>query len=207
MMPLIDVVAIDQAATCAEAMHLATTESHNLIPVFSDRIDRIVGILDALELLGEDLSQSIKPYVKAVNYAPGTKSIQNLLVDMRKASDEIVVIVDEFGGAEGIVSIEDILEEVVEDIQDEYDSGEAVSQWIRKLGKREYIVSARVPIDDLTEKLNIELPQGRYASLAGFLLDKAKEVPQVGTAVKYKKITFMIQRGTPQAIEEVRVSW
>jgi putative hemolysin len=207
MMPLIDVVAIDQAATCAETMHLATTESHNLIPVFSDRIDRIVGILDALELLGEDLSQSIKPYVKAVNYAPGTKSIQNLLVDMRKASDEIVVIVDEFGGAEGIVSIEDILEEVVEDIQDEYDSGEAVSQWIRKLGKREYIVSARVPIDDLTEKLNIELPQGRYASLAGFLLDKAKEVPQVGTAVKYKKITFMIQRGTPQAIEEVRVSW
>jgi putative hemolysin len=207
MMPLIDVVAIDQTATCAEAMHLATTESHNLIPVFIDRIDRIVGILDALELLGEDLSQGIKPYIKAVNYAPGSKSIQGLLLDMRKAGDEIVVIVDEFGGAEGIVSIEDILEEVVEDIQDEYDSGEAVSQWIRKLGKREYIVSARVPIDDLTEKLKIELPQGRYASLAGFLLDKAKEVPQVGTAVKYKKITFMIQRGTPQAIEEVRVSW
>ena len=99
MMPLIDVVAIDQTATCAEAMHLATTESHNLIPVFSDRIDRIVGILDALELLGEDLSQGIKPYIKAVNYAPGSKSIQGLLLYMRKASDEIVLIVDEFGGA------------------------------------------------------------------------------------------------------------
>lgn len=117
MMPLIDVIAIDQAATCAEAMQLATTASHNLIPVFSDRI---VGILDALELLGEDLSQGIKPYIKAVNYAPGSKSIQGLLLYLRKASDEIVVIVDEFGGAEGIVSIEDI--------QDEYDSGEAVSQ-------------------------------------------------------------------------------
>ena len=142
-----------------------------------------------------------------MSYAPGSKSIQDLLLDMRRTGDEIVVVVDEFGGAEGIVSIEDILEEVVEDIQDEYDSGEELNQWIRKLDKREYIVSARVPIDDLAEQLNIELPRGRYASLAGMLLDKAKEVPQVGTAVKYKKITFMIQRGTPQAIEEVRVSW
>lgn len=207
MMPLIDVVAIDQAATCAEAMHLATTKSHNLIPVFSDRIDRIVGIIDALELLGEDPSLAIKPYIKQVSYAPGSKSIQDLLLDMRRTGDEIVVVVDEFGGAEGIVCIEDILEEVVEDIQDEYDSGEELNQWIRKIDKREYIVSARVPMDDLAEQLNIELPQGRYASLAGMLLDKAKEVPQVGTAVKYKKITFMIQRGTPQAIEEVRVTW
>ena len=207
MMPLIDVVAIDQKATCAEAVQLATEKAHSQIPVYSERVDRIVGILDTLELLGIDPQLPIQPYVKQVSYVPGAKGIQDLLLDMRKAGEEITVVVDEFGGAEGIVSIEDILEEVVADIQDEYDSHEAVTQWIRKLGDNEYVVSARMPLDDLAEELSIELPQGKYASLAGFLLDKAKEVPQVGSTVKYQKIVFTVQRGTPQAVKEVKISW
>jgi putative hemolysin len=126
---------------------------------------------------------------------------------MRRDGEEIAVVVDEFGGAEGIVSIEDILEEVVEDIQDEYDSQEPVTQWIRKLGENEYVVSVRVSLDNLVEELDIQLPQGRYATLAGFLLDMAKDVPQAGTSLKYKKITFTVIRGTAQAVEEVRISW
>ena len=116
-------------------------------------------------------------------------------------------MVDEFGGAEGIVCIEDILEEVVEDIQDEYDAHESEIQWIRKLDERKYIVSARVDLDDLADKLSIELPRGRYASLAGFLLDKAKDVPRVGATIEYQRIRFTIQRGTPQAVQEVMVNW
>ena len=69
------------------------------------------------------------------------------------------------------------------------------------------MVSARVSLDDLAEQLAIQLPQGKYASLAGFILDKAKDVPPVGTSIQYKKITFTVQRGTPRAIEEVRISW
>jgi len=207
MMPLIDVVAIEQKATCGEAVQLATDKAHSLIPVYSDRVDRIVGVLDTLQLLGVGADEPIEAYVQQVSYAPGPKRIHDLLMDMRKTCEELTVVVDEFGGAEGIVSIEDILEEVVEDIQDEYDSEEPVIQWIKKLGERNYIVSARIDLDDLAEELGIDLPKGKYASLAGFLLDKAKDVPRVGSTVRYQGIAFTIQRGTPQAVKEVRVSW
>ena len=207
MMPLIDVVAIDQQATCAQATKLATDKAHSVMPVYADRIDRIVGILDTLELLGLDPDLPIQPYVKPVTYVPGSRGIQDLLLDLRRARAEVSVVVDEFGGAEGIVSIEDILEEVVEDIQDEYDTHEKVTQWVRKLDEREYIVGARMPLDDLTDELGIELPRETYASLAGFILDKAQEVPQVGDSIKYRGITFTVHRGTLQAIKEVRIVW
>jgi CBS domain containing-hemolysin-like protein len=207
MMPLIDVVAIDQQATCAQAMQLATDKAHSVMPVYADRIDRIVGILDTLELLGLDPGLPIQPYIKPVTYVPGSKGIQDLLLDLRQARAQVSVVVDEFGGAEGIVSIEDILEEVVEDIQDEYDTHEKVTEWVRKLDDREYIVAARMPLDDLADELGIELPKETYASLSGFLLDKAQEVPQVGDSIKYRSITFTVHRGTPRAIKEVRIIW
>jgi putative hemolysin len=207
MMPLIDVVAIEQGASCGEAVKLATEKFHSLIPIYADRVDRIVGVLDTLELLGIAAAEPIKPFVRQVNYVPGPKGIHDLLMEMRKTGKELTVVVDEFGGAEGIVCIEDILEEVVEDIQDEYDTHEPVTQWIRKLDERKYIVSARVDLDDLADELGIELPRGKYASLAGFLLDKAKDVPRVGTTIEYQGIRFTIQRGTPQAVQEVMVNW
>ncbi len=124
MMPLIDVAMLEQGVTCSVARKLATERSHARIPIYSERVDRIVGILDTLELLGVAADESIKPFVKEVSYVPAGKSIQDLLLDMRRTREQVTVVVDEFGGAEGIVSLEDILEEVVEDIQDEYDTGE-----------------------------------------------------------------------------------
>ncbi len=207
MMPLIDVVCIEQKATYGAAVKLATEKSHKVIPVYADRVDRIVGVLDTLKLLGVDADEPIKPHIQQVSYVPGSKGIQDLLMEMRKSGEGMTVVVDEFGGAEGIVCIEDILEEVVEDIRDEYDTHEKITQWTRKLDERKYIVSARVDLDDLANELGIELPRGKYASLAGFLLDKAKDVPRVGTTIEYKSIRFTVQRGTPQAVQEVTVSW
>lgn len=207
MMPLIDVVAIEQRATCGEAIQLAKEKSHSLIPVYADRVDRIVGVLNTLELLGIPPKTPIKDFVRKVHYVPGSKGIQDLLMEMRQRGEELTIVVDEFGGAEGIVTIEDILEEVVEDIQDEYDAQEPETEWIRKLGERNYLASARVDLDDLSEALGIDLPNGRYASLAGFLLEKAQEIPRVGTTIEYQNIRFTVQRGTPQAIQEVMIRW
>lgn len=207
MMPLIDVVVVERGANCGEAFRVATEKSHVRIPVYQERVDRIVGVLDTLELLGVDGEEPILPYVKQVNYVAPGESIQDLLLEMRKAGEQMTVVVDEFGGAEGIVSIEDILEEVVEDIQDEYDDQEQITEWIKRLGDKTYLVSARIDLDDLAEELNIKLPKGRYASLAGFLLDKAKDIPKVGATIDYQDIHFTIQRGTPRVIQEVKVSW
>ena len=135
------------------------------------------------------------------------KGIKDLLMELRRDGDVVAVVVDEFGGAEGIVTIEDIMEEVVEEIHDEYDARERPRQWMRKVGEREYILSARVELDTLEEKLNIQIPEGNYVTLAGFLLHRAREVPATGTVIKVAGITYTIERGTPQAITEVRVNW
>ena len=141
-----------------------------------------------------------------MSYVPAGKSIQDLLLDMRRDRDQVAVVIDEFGGAEGIVSIEDILEEVVEDIQDEYDSAEPEIQMIRRQDDGTLLANARVDLDDLAEELGIELPKGRYSSLAGFLLEKAGEVPEVGSSVDYKELSFTVTRGSVRSIQEVRIS-
>jgi CBS domain containing-hemolysin-like protein len=125
---------------------------------------------------------------------------------MRRAGEQVTVVVDEFGGAEGIVSIEDIQEEAVEEIQDEYDEAEPEIQLIRRQDDGTLLVNARIDLTDLSEELNLELPKGRYSSLAGFMLQKAGEIPPVGSIVEYQGITFTILRGSTRSIQEVKIS-
>ncbi len=205
MMPLIDVIAIERDSTCRKAMRMAAEKSHVRIPVYHERVDRIVGVLDTLQLLGIDGDTPILPFVKPISYMAPGKSIQDLLLDMRRTGEQVAVVVDEFGGAEGIVSIEDILEEVVEDIQDEYDSDETVTKWVKRIDDRTFLVSARIDLDDLAHELDIKLQKGKYASLAGFLLDRAGDVPSVGSTIEYRNIRFTVQRATPRAVQEVKV--
>ncbi|MGD2138085.1 MAG: hemolysin family protein [Gammaproteobacteria bacterium] len=207
MMPLIDVVGIEQGAICAEAIRVARDRSHKRLPVYAQRVDRVVGVLETLELLGVDPDEPIRRFVKPVDYVPGSKSVQALLVEMQREHQLLSVVVDEFGGAEGIVTLEDIVEEIVEEISDEYDVHEKPTQWIRRLGERDYLVSGRVDPGSFAEELGIELPEGQYASLAGFLLERIRDVPPAGTIVKFNKITFTVQRASARVIEEVRVRW
>jgi CBS domain containing-hemolysin-like protein len=155
--------------------------------------------------MGVDGDQPIEEYVRPARYVPGSKSIKDLLLVLRQAGEMVAVVVDEFGGAEGIVALEDIMEEVVEEMEDEYDTEGQTEQWIRKIGEREYVVNARVELNHLEEKLGFALPEGNYLTLAGFLLDQTREVPQVGTVIESNALVFTITRGTPQAIHEVRV--
>jgi putative hemolysin len=207
MIPLIDVVAIEQGSTCGEAVDLAHQKAHIRLPVYAERVDKVVGVLNALELLNTDPHQPIKPFIREVRFVPAAKNISELILDLRKDGDTVAVVVDEFGGAEGLVTMEDIMEEVVEEMEDEYDIGEKPVQWVSKISKKDYIVSARIELDSLEAELGIQLPKGKYATLAGFLLEKSGEIPTAGTVIKRRGITFTIERSTPQAIQEVRVRW
>jgi CBS domain containing-hemolysin-like protein len=205
MIPLIDVVAIEQGATCGEAIRLAQEKAHIRLPVYAERVDKVVGVLNALKLLDVDVHESIKPFVREVSFVPPSKNISELLLDLRKDGDTVAVVVDEFGGVAGLVTMEDIMEEVVEEMEDEYDVEKRPVQWVRKISKNEYMVSARIEVDSLEEELGIQLPKGKYATLAGYLLEKTGEIPAQGTVIKMKGITFTVERTTPQAIQEVRV--
>ncbi len=207
MVPLVDVAAIEESSTCGDAVRFAVERAHKRLPVYRQRVDQVVGLLDTLNLLGIPGDEPIAHYVNPVEYVPASKSISDLFSELRQAHRSMAVVVDEFGGAEGIVTIEDIMEEVVEDIRDEFDEEEGDSQWIRKLGEHHYLVSARVEIDTIQEKLSIELPKGRYATLSGFLLELARDVPEVGQIFQYRDLTFTIHSAAPQVVEEVRIQW
>jgi CBS domain containing-hemolysin-like protein len=206
MVPLIDVVAVERGLTCAEAVRIASERAHVRLPVYDQRVDRVVGLLYALDLLGLDPESPIAEHIHPVSYVPGSKSVKNLLMEFRQSGEVVAVVVDEFGGAEGIITIEDIMEEVVEELQDEYDGQEKPQQWLRKLGEREYLASARAELELLTERLGLEFPEGKFVTLGGFLIDRTHEIPAQGAVVQYKKVTFTIERRTPQAIEEVRIN-
>lgn len=207
MVPLVDVVGVDRNMTCGEVKKLSAVSNHKRLPVHEGRVDRIVGIVDTMEFLGVDPGQPVETYMKEADYVPVSKPIQSLLADMRREGNVLSVVVDEFGGAEGIVTIEDILEEVVDEFSDEYDSHEKPVQWVRKTGERDYHVSARVELAALEEELGLDLPDGQYASLAGFLLEKARDIPPAGAVIEFQGISFTIERATPQAIQEVRIQW
>ncbi|MEF8713390.1 MAG: hemolysin family protein [Accumulibacter sp.] len=208
MVPLIDVNAIEKRSTVGEAVRLAVQCSHVRLPVYDGRIDRVIGVLNSMDLLGVDESASIEPFISPTRYVPASKSAEAMLVELRKDGDAMAVVMDEFGGAEGIVTIEDIIEEVVEDIQDEYDRQEKPAEWLKKLGHHDYLVSARADPAMLNEKLGLKLPgDGSYDTLSGFLLEYAREIPAPGMTIEVEGIKFTIQRATPQVIQEVQIRW
>jgi len=207
MLPLIDVVAIEKNSTCQKAKQISSEQSHIRLPVYDVRVDRIIGVLHTLELLDVNPQTPVVSFVRPAVYVPRGKSIKDLMTELRTAGTVIAIVVDEFGGAEGIVTIEDIMEEVVEDLEDEYDDSEDNGQWIRHLGENDYLVNARIEMDELKEKLQIELPEGRYVTLAGMILDKAHRVPQKGSVIQEGGVSLVIHSSTAQAIQEVRIHW
>jgi len=203
-------------------VRLAVTGSHVRLPVFDGRIDRVIGVLNTMDLLGVDESSSIEPFISPTRYVPGSKSAESMLVELRKDGDAMAVVMDEFGGAEGIITIEDIIEDVVEDIQDEYDRQEKTAEWdiqdeydrqekpagwLKKLGHRDYLVSARADTAMLGEKLGLKLPVGDYDTLSGLLLEHAREIPKAGAVIEVAGVKFTVQRATPQVIQEVQITW
>ena len=206
MVPLIDVVAIEKGANCGQTAKLASEKAHIRLPVYEERIDRLIGVLNVLDILSANPEEQIRSFIQPVRYVPMTKNISELMVELLKDRDLVSIVVDEFGGAVGLITIEDIMEQVVEDIEDEYDSKTPPMLKVFRVSPKELLVSARIEISDIEEELGVQIPKGKYATLAGFLLERAGEIPPPGTVIRVKGIVFTIERSTPQAIQEVRVS-
>lgn len=204
MIPLIDVVGVERGATCREAIRIAVDSAHKRLPVYEIRVDRIVGTVNTLDLLMEDPETKIKPFVQPVRYVAATKSIQEILVEF-VSGDVTAIVVDEFGGAEGLVMLEDILEEIVGELEDEFDKEVADQTMISKVSKNRYIVAARAPIGEVNEALGTTLPVGDYETLGGFLINLTGEIPVSGDVINFRDITFTVLRATERAVQEVNV--
>jgi len=207
VVPLIDVVGVEKRATCGEAVRVAAEYAHRNLVVYDRRIDLIVGMVHSLELLGVEPDRPLESFIRPVRYVGGMKNVQRLLQELRKTDEGLAVVIDEYGSARGIVTAEDIMEEVVSEMQDEFDRDKEFMPKVQKLNEQDYVVSGRIELEQLHEKLGISIKRGTYQTLAGYLLEKSQEVPQAGTVIESHDIKYEVVKRTNTVIEEVRITW
>ncbi|MDQ5851200.1 MAG: hemolysin family protein, partial [Chloroflexota bacterium] len=194
MVPRVDMVALDSGATVAEALDQALAGGHSRIPVYQDTIDNIAGILyvrDLLPLLRDgELSRKISDLARPVYYVPETMKVDDLLRSLKTRKVHLAVVVDEYGGTAGIVTIEDLLEEIVGEIQDEYDVDEPA---INQVDPHTWIVDARVSLDDLNAETGLQLETEEGDSVGGLVYEQLGSIPQAGDSLDVDNVTITVQ--------------
>jgi putative hemolysin len=206
MVPRIDMVCADSNLSAQDVLDLIAKSGHSRIPVFKEKIDNIVGLLYAKDLLGPmkkgQKDFEILELVRDVYFVPETKMINELLREFQSKRMHMAIVVDEYGGTSGLVTLEDLLEEIVGEIQDEYDSEEAL---IKVVDKRTAEVSAKMNLHDLNEQLDLELPNGEFDTLGGLIYDLAGAVPKKGARLKYKNLQFEVLEVRGQRVSKLKI--
>jgi len=163
-----------------------------------------VGILYSFDLLyAEGEGQAIKPFIRPISYFPETKPVDELLVELQRNQETMAAVVDEYGGSVGIVTVEDILEEVVGEIGDEYD---VQQPFYKRVGTGKIWINARMEIDHINEILKLGLPKGDYETLGGFVLEQLGRVPLSGEVFRYDKMLFEVLKSNERSVLEVLVT-
>jgi len=201
MIPLVNVTALSDETIVSEAVKYVGRTGFSRLPVYSERIDNIIGIIHAFDLINApDPRMPVRTLVRDVPFVPEFNSAQDLLIFLQKTRNSFAVAVDEYGGAVGIVTIEDILEEVVGEIRDEYDFEDMP---IARLDNNRFRVSAQLDLQEVNERLKIQLPEGDYETIAGFVLKHMKKVPKIGESMNYGEIQLTVSQAGRRGIREI----
>ena len=207
MVPRTEVRAVAEDAALGEVRDLFVETGFSRLPVYRDNIDRVVGVVLAHDLF--HAPESLSAIVRDVRVVPESKPAKDLLFAFLRGGEKgdhghstLAVVVDEYGGTAGIVTLEDLLEELFGDIRDEHDAEAAP---IRRLDDDAFLVHARVELDDLAAEAEIELPDGDYETVAGYLLDRVGTVPEERTTVDLDGFRFTILKAAANRIEAVRI--
>ena len=204
-----DIVAVDDNATLKDVAAAAMKEGVSRIPVYHEDLDDILGIIyakDLLKFVGCEISknENIKDYIREPLYVPESIPCGRLFEKMTETRVQLAIVVDEYGGTAGLVTLEDIVEELVGDIADEYDDEE---QSIKKLDDNTYIFEGITDIEDVEETLGIEFPEGDYDTLAGFVISRLGYLPgeeDKEATVEYENVTFTVLSVEDRRIDEIR---
>ncbi len=204
MVPLSDVVAISEEVDVRTAAREIEEKQYTRYPVYKDRIDRIVGTVHAFDVLkAKDQSQRVADIARAPLFVPTTQPAVDLLVELQRARQGMAIVVDEYGGAIGIATVEDILEVVVGDIEDEHDVSPPA---IRKEAEGVWRVGARVTVREINRQLKVELPEDEeYESIAGLLLHWLRHIPKEGESIRVGLALVKVVKASDRAVEEVQI--
>ena len=211
MVPRVDVIALSSRATVQEAASAFAAEQYSRIPIYQETVDQICGVLLYKDLLSfytenrhnDALHQTIGSLVKPVIYAPETKKISKLLQEFRKKQSHLAIVVDEYGGTEGIASIEDILEELVGEIEDEHDIDE---EDLATQDGNAWVLDARMSIHDIEKETGITIPPSpEYDTIGGYVFHRAGTIPAVGWRMHHENFELEVLSSTDRAIDKIRL--
>ncbi|MBI3030877.1 MAG: HlyC/CorC family transporter [Candidatus Rokubacteria bacterium] len=203
MVPLVDVVALRETAAPEEAIALIRERGHSRLPLFRDRIDNLVGLVTAMDFLRRGAEvETLKAVMRPPSFVPETKRIDDLLREMQKARIQLAVVVDEYGGSVGIVTVEDIVEQIVGEIRDE---GEPTPALIERLPDGSYRVAGRVGIQEINESLEWELPTGDYETVAGMILATLHRLPRMGEEFRVGRFHVTVLEADERRVVAIKI--
>jgi putative hemolysin len=206
MVPRVDVVAISEEASVGEALKIMVSSGHSRLPVFRESIDNVVGVVmekDALKTLLEKKDfLEVKHIMREPFFIPETKKISELLPEMQKRKTQIAFVVDEFGGLEGLVTMEDLLEEIVGEIRDEHD---LELEKVEKIGEGVFLVSGGITLRELSEITGVEIDSEDYDTLGGLLLGVFQRIPARGEETDFNSLHFKVEELRGNRLLKIRV--
>ena len=208
MVPRIDMYCIEVTDTLDDLLELVVKCGHSRIPVYEENVDRILGIVHAKDLLpilregrrGLNIAQ----VMRTAYFIPENKKVGELLADFKRSKTQMAIVRDEYGGTAGLVTIEDLLEEIVGEIQDEYDVEEKL---IDHLDENTCLVSARMSIDDLNEQVGLDLPEEEdYETIGGFVFGLFGRQPNEGDSIDYEGVNFVVEKTEAGRVHKIKVT-
>lgn len=200
MIPRTEIQAIEEGTELTEARSRFVETGFSRLPVFRENIDRIVGVVLAHDLFHEP--ESLAAIIRPVQVVPESKPARDLLFSFLKSGTTLAVTIDEYGGTAGIVTVEDLLEELFGDIRDEHDADDAP---MRRVNESTCLVSGRVELEDLADKMGVELPKGDYDTVAGYLLDRIGSIPNPHESFELDGFSITVLQASANRIESVRI--
>ncbi|MBI3091383.1 MAG: HlyC/CorC family transporter [Candidatus Tectomicrobia bacterium] len=203
MVPLVDLVAVNKNDTREEAIRRVEQYGYSRLPVYVDRIYNIVGIVHALDLLTAAPSAPLEDLTRPATYVPETKRVSVLLREMQQGRHPMVVVVNEYGAAIGIVTTEDLVEEIVGEIHDEYDPARTMFE---RCEDGSLLCDARIELDELRDQFGINFPPGLYETLAGLLMEQLGRIPQQGERHLLGAHELRIEDATERCVTRVRIT-
>jgi putative hemolysin len=201
LVPLVQLIAIRDDSTLKEAHQLAVETGLSRFPIFHERMHNIIGILNTFDLLNQTIDDSpLTHLIRPAHYIPPNKKIDDLLKELQKRGLHMGVVVDEYGGCIGLTTVEDLLEEIVGEIEDEYDKPEQKFQPYPGGG---YIIDGEMEIDAINETIKLNLPTGDYETLAGLILNRLQTIPQTGEQITVEDVRLTVKETSRRKIQSI----
>jgi magnesium and cobalt transporter len=206
MVPRTDMVSCPTTATLSQLLDAIINSGHSRIPIFEGTNDRIVGVIYAKDLLHfwgrPDAEIKVTRVMRTPYFVPETKNVEELLQEFRTKRVHMAIAIDEYGGTSGLITIEDLIEEIVGDIQDEYDLEE---EWLQKEDTASVLVDGRLNIEELEEFFNISIPRDNFDTVGGYLFSLLGHIPAEGEEIQDGALLLTVVESDPRKIRKVRV--